>query len=243
MSSRRAPVRAEHPAKPCRIAGRYRPAALAVEYLVYVADAAALGDTVAELSGVAAPPTGSAAAQPLRPSKRVYEMDLEPLLAEGLPAQEAVARMLASPDWPEILSPRKISASQLARLYSGSADRRRQEEPAVAEPSEEKALVPQQDADVPELRRSCEPKFKVGADKRAAAERLARRDTGATSRYCGRYHNLCGSADLDEALRLSRTGNALTKLARMPVSDVDDDFDLLEGLCEENEPLDYAGLM
>lgn len=237
MSSRRTPVRAEHSAKPCRVAGRYRPAALAVEYLVYVADdlGEAQRSSVAELSGAA--PRCAAAAQPLRPSKRVYEMDLEPLLAEGLPAQEAVARLLASPDWPERLCPRKISASQLARLYAGIADRRWQEE------QEQQPAEPEQaEADVPELRRSCEPKFKVGADKRAAAERLARRDVRAQSRYGGRYHNLCGSADLDEALRLSRTGNALTKLARMPVSDVDDEFDVLDGLCED-EPLDYAGLL
>lgn len=269
MSSRRAPVKVEHPARPCRVAARYHPAALAVEYLVYVIDpvvpeVSALQDTVSQLCCAPEPRAKESAAgsEPGRPSKRVYEMDIEPLIASELPAAEAVARLLASPDWPERLSRRHVSSSQLVRLYTKIADGRRAERERAQAQLEQKpegsaltaaAAAADVERGLPELRRSCEPKFRVGDQKRAAAERQFERQQQqqpARSRYGSKYHNLCGSLDLDEALRLSRTGNVATKLVRMPLSlglgggnDCEPADALEDCSWDEDTPLDFAGLL
>jgi hypothetical protein len=78
-------------AKPCRVAARFRPAMIAVEYAVAVSGG--------------------------RVSKRVYEMRAEELVCAGVDAEAGVSFLLASPAWPKQLAPDSVSRQQLERLY------------------------------------------------------------------------------------------------------------------------------
>lgn len=191
--------------KPLRVAARFRPAAIAVEYVA-----------VSESSSSSEPRR--------RLAKRVYEMHVEDLVCAKVTAEVAVSFVLRNPAWPKELDQSRISRTQLERLYNRIQEARSKEDISAsskgvpsnsvndvsprarsgrvssAESASEAGALEAED--IPELRASCEPelRFKVSPAMRDAAAR--------------RYQGLGSSAD---DLMLSCTGDVLPRHLRLSV--------------------------
>jgi hypothetical protein len=191
--------------KPLRVAARFRPAAIAVEY-------------------VAVPEPSSCSNPPRRLGKRVYEMHVEDLVCAKVIAEVAVSFVLRNPAWPKELDQSRISRTQLERLYNRIQEARSVGAPTSPAGAAQAALEAE---GVPELRASCEPelRFKVSPAMRDAA---ARRYQGLGSSADDLMLSCTGDA-LPRHLRLSVDPEAT--VVKMSVFDEDGDDEVLFDGC------------